>query len=582
MPDRHLGLALVFLLVFGLSLRGITAATTHPDQMALLPLFKTGLQPFNPGWFEKPPFHTYTNYFLAVLPASGIASALDLSTADRERLLLVWSRLVSISLFLAAAGLFYVTVRRAFGAFSANVLTALLASSAGLIAHVHFLTADIPVMAWMLAAFHFSHRVLVGGRLSDYLFAGLFTGIATATKYNGLAIGVAFVAAHYLRHYYLQKRPFRWMDCVFPAKLVAGVALVVLGFVFANPFSIIDRRTFVYDFVHNYKVAFVYEGQTGSSYGAFFLAIIEVVGVPGFVVLVAGWIGSLILALTGRVGPMQKAAMAMAVVVVVLYYVKFAPAPRLETRFVLPIVPFVALVPALAVERIRRLRRPFIVAAMLILGYNAACAFVTGGRFNQDPRLAAADWLRENIPPGSVVETDIYAPSWLEGSAEAVKIVEMPFVSGRERLFKHLFKDDPFVVGTPDYYQEVDEMVLWYSARALAARNPDFIVIDALYYERFTSSGPRQALYPSMQRFFGDLMEERLGYRIVFDRTTAPVPAWVYPKKPDFQQNRITVLARAAMVGGHRVSPFRRTLTLAFLTPERTRGRVRKVAAPSC
>ena len=60
------------LLSFALCMRGVTALITHPDQMALLSLFKEGLAPFNPGWFEKPPFHTYTNYFLAIgrLPTS--------------------------------------------------------------------------------------------------------------------------------------------------------------------------------------------------------------------------------------------------------------------------------------------------------------------------------------------------------------------------------------------------------------------------------------------------------------------------------------------------------------------------------
>ena len=150
-------LLLVLVVVFALCLRGVTALITHPDQMALLPLFKEGLAPFNPGWFEKPPFHTYTNYFLAVWPAETAASALSLSNEHRDLLILVWSRQVSIALYLGSLTLFYLLVRRTFGSFTAGLLTTPLATSAGLIAHVHFLTADIPMIAWMMVAFYFSH-----------------------------------------------------------------------------------------------------------------------------------------------------------------------------------------------------------------------------------------------------------------------------------------------------------------------------------------------------------------------------------------------------------------------------------------
>ena len=132
-------------------------------------------------------------------------------------------------------------------------------------------------------------------------------------------------------------------------KLVLGVACVIVGFVIANPFSVLDYRTFVYDFVYNYKVAPVYEGQTGNSYTQFFVALIECVGVPGFVLATTGWIGSCALAFTPHVTRMQKASIALAGAVVLLYYAKFAPFPRLETRFVLPIVPLAMFVPALAV-----------------------------------------------------------------------------------------------------------------------------------------------------------------------------------------------------------------------------------------
>lgn len=542
---RHRALLAVIVVAFGLCLLGITAATTHPDQMALRPLFREGLAPFNPGWFEKPPFHTYTNYFLTVLPASWVAAVTRLSPDSTRSLILVWSRLVSTALLLAGVGVFYGCIRRSFGAYSAILLTVVLATSAGLIAHVHFLTADIPVTAWMLVAFAFSHRVLERGRTADYAWAGLLTGVATATKYNGLAIGIALAAAHYLRVYYLESRGIRAVEVLVPPKLVLGVACVGAGFVLANPFSVLDYRTFYYDFLHNYKVAPVYDGQTGSSWGRFFAAVAEVVGLPGALLLGAGWLAS-VAALARRDGRrVQRAATVLALTVVVVYYVKFAPFPRLETRFVLPIVPFVAIVPALALQHVRaHLRRYGVTLVLAIAGYNIACAGVVGQRFNGDPRLKAAAWLHENIPAHRVVEADVYSPDWRPRHGGPVEIVMMPFVTGRERLFRQLFKGDRMVVGDPEYYRQVDEQVGWYSAEALVRRNPDYLVVDSLYYARFTEAGPRQRLYPSMGRYFSDLLAQRLGYRIVFDSTSADVPRWAYPRALDFRDHRVTVLER--------------------------------------
>src|SRR5688572_10519698 len=50
-------LVAALILAFVFCLHGITAKLLHPDQMAFMPLFHEGELPFNPKWFEKPPFH---------------------------------------------------------------------------------------------------------------------------------------------------------------------------------------------------------------------------------------------------------------------------------------------------------------------------------------------------------------------------------------------------------------------------------------------------------------------------------------------------------------------------------------------
>ena len=67
-PVLVTALAITFLLC----LYGVGVRQMHPDALAFLPLFAPGKLPFDPGWFEKPPFYPYCNYFLAVLPLSAM------------------------------------------------------------------------------------------------------------------------------------------------------------------------------------------------------------------------------------------------------------------------------------------------------------------------------------------------------------------------------------------------------------------------------------------------------------------------------------------------------------------------------
>ena len=97
--------------------------------------------------------------------------------------------MLTVALFLLQIGLVYAITGRFFGLFAARILALAYGTSAGIIAFSHFLTADIPLTTWMLAAFYFAQNVLLRGRLLDYVMAGALTGIAAATKYNGLAIG---------------------------------------------------------------------------------------------------------------------------------------------------------------------------------------------------------------------------------------------------------------------------------------------------------------------------------------------------------------------------------------------------------
>ena len=534
------GIVIVCVTAVLLCLPGMPEAISHPDQMAFQPLFKPGLAPFNPGWFEKPPFHTYFNYFLSVWPIRSLANAMGIVPETAEHWQILWSKLLQILLHAAATATLYRILLRTAGTNAALIIAALFATSAGLVAHAHFLTADIPVLFWMLLAFLFCQRLFESGRWRDYAAAGLITGIAAAAKYNGIGVGIAIPVAHMARYVSLRQRPpiVRW---ALAPKLILALGLVVAGFLLANPFALLDFRTFYGDFSYNLAVAPVYEGQTGHSYGRFFVALAEAIGFPTLLCLSAGALYSLARSLAPSKDPRNRAAMWMSAAVLLLYYAKFAPFPRLENRFVLPIAPYLLILAAPALDRaLRTARTPTAAAVAVLLAYNVTSSIAVGERFRNDPRARARLALTVAVPAVSKVESDIY--TFGLGPHYACCETQMPFVTGRERLFAMLFAGNATVSGTPEELARAERQVSWFTPQALAAREPCYIVTDSNYYARFVDPGPRRELYPDVERYFSMLLAEKLGYRIVLDLRAPPPAIWMYPREIDFLQNRLVVL----------------------------------------
>jgi F0F1-type ATP synthase membrane subunit c/vacuolar-type H+-ATPase subunit K len=129
----------------------------------------------------------------------------------------------------------------------------------------------------MMLAFYFAARITSDGNRIDYVMAGLLTGAATNTKYNGLAIGISLVAAHLLS---TRQKP--WTEKLFGRDMILGLFMIPVGIVLTNPYILWDWNRVVSDFMYNYAVTPRYGGQAGgNSYWSFlFLKIPEVLGLP--------------------------------------------------------------------------------------------------------------------------------------------------------------------------------------------------------------------------------------------------------------------------------------------------------------
>jgi hypothetical protein len=534
-------------LAFLFCLQGITWGRVecwNRSQIAL-----RGLRALRPSDYMKPPFHTFLNHVLVVWPITG---ALKIAKVPTERMKigdsakLIGSRLVTIALFLGTIALAYSFSRRSYGRFSAVIIAFAFATSAGFVAYAHFLTADMPLLFWMLAAFWAAHRLASAPTTRNYAVAGFLAGITIATKYNGVAVGIALLVAHFFA-----TKDSGLRRIILSRRLGFGLGMVLFGFLFGCPTLLYEPRRFWNDFIYNYTVAPRYSGQPDrANYLGALARIPEIVGIPGAILIASLAILSCIVILRRRdLSDAATRGFILSSAVFLLYFLKVGAFPRTETRYVLPAIPFLILMIGPALQTVEK--RKWILALLLpLLAYNCFCSYLVGKRFNNDPRMKAQLWMVKNVPRGSVIESSGTCPHWSKlpnfdaseinlgrpdrpsPPARDITDLRLPLMPGRVELFRKVFPEwvQPLVAekeGNPDQGL--------FTAAALEKRNPNYITIYSLDY-RVPSE--------TVRRYYGDLLTAKFPYAIAFDADTPRAPKWIYPRTIDHLRGRITILQR--------------------------------------
>lgn len=213
-------------------------AWTHFDELAfiVLPLgFWSG--DLNPHYFNYPTFHFYLSsllYLLYYLLTS--AESVDQFVAYRllvdGRDLLPLVRGVNALMAVATVGAVACLGRRLYGV-SEGLLAALILAVAPLaVRFAHLATTDTPAVFWAVMALLWAVRARQEGCVGDFLAAGIFMGLAGATKYPAVLVAVPVVTAIWLGSPWPRPRSL-WV--------VGGAAL---SFALATPFVWIDAGQF--------------------------------------------------------------------------------------------------------------------------------------------------------------------------------------------------------------------------------------------------------------------------------------------------------------------------------------------------
>ncbi len=237
--DRYCYLSLALLFLLGLYLRWPypSPGWIHIDERVFLinPL-KLWSGDLNPHFFIYPTLYIYLTaalyygcYWLGPdLPIEHFV-AYQYFVDDSE--LIAVTRHFNTLLSTTTAVVIALAGRRLYGVISGLVAGFFFAVLRLSVRFAHLATTDSPAVLWIACTLVFAIRIAQTGEIGDAIWAGIFVGLAGATKYPAALAGVPVAVACFLYRPTWRQREM-W---------AAGVMSIVV-FVFSSPYVILDMQ----------------------------------------------------------------------------------------------------------------------------------------------------------------------------------------------------------------------------------------------------------------------------------------------------------------------------------------------------
>ncbi|HTM26180.1 MAG TPA: glycosyltransferase family 39 protein [Vicinamibacterales bacterium] len=478
----------------------------------------------DPDYFINPHLHIYAMalvvklaYLLnpghtVMLSMHRIWPLLDPSNPGRaiQYMAMRGSRMLSAVFALGTILTVFSMGRRHFGESTGLLAAAFLAVTMGLVNLAHFATPESLLFLLMFLCLLACDRIATTGRMRDYAIVGLFAGLAFATKYTAWILAVPIVAAHAFR---LGRAIVSWRSAV---QLIVVGAVVFIAFAATNPYAFIRWSDFVYwGFWFNW-----YTGTpTGSLIGIrrswipYFWLLVDCLGWPLFIAGATGVVLGILRLWRGPRTGADARGYVIQLAWVLPFYAFYGMSPHHALRFIMPIVPSLSLLAAVAVTTLharapgRLTRWTAASAAVLILVYSTAYTYRSDWMYWHDTRYMAGRWLESHR------YTLTQRLNYFEGEAY-LPYFDQPFP----------LKFSPFMDDVGGFPREKFEA----AAAEFYRTATDPIVDSDFYWDRYTD---RPWVYPERTAFYRRLLDgtDPSGYRPVA-RFWLKNPAWLDPR----------------------------------------------------
>lgn len=390
----------------------------------------------NPHFFRYPSLSFYLNFgaqaiaylWLSLTGAVNSLNEFRQLLAENLSLATLWGR----SLQAVAGALLVLPVRamaRQLAGDAAGWTAAVLIALAPMaVVESQVVSPDIFLALFAAAALAASIRLVERGQRSDYLWCGVWIGLATAAKYPGALLLAALVTAHVLRVRARREGP---AGIVISNSLWQALFTAALVFAVASPYVLLDAPSAARDIAFERRhMAIGHLGLDGGRTWMYYLRT----------ALGEGWTPPL--ALGGLAGlaaliirPASRRLALPAAVFAALLWLVVGSWKMAAPRYILPLLPVAAVWAGAGVALLgsavgkraatRRLSTAALAAALAAWPAVGSLQAVSV-RGREDSRLAAARWIADQLPEGSTILVERYGP---EPDASRYNVLYLPFHS---------------------------------------------------------------------------------------------------------------------------------------------------------
>lgn len=448
----------------------------------------------NPHFFHVPSLHTYAVaglwgvYYLGGKITGKFTSVNDFMIAFDEDATpyVILARLLSVLLSVGTIlAVYYI------GRIMYNPRVGILASVFLVFSPVHtkishYMVPDVPMVFLLMISFLCIWFIYIRGDAKFYILAGLFAGLATATKYGGQMLFLPLFLAH-LFYVLDNKRSIR--EIFFSHKLILSVGFFLGGFLAGCPYSVLDFPKFWNDFKWQSQ-HLLQEGHYGSSIAQpawlFYLRYGMAENIGKFSQYLV--YGGVLLGLVRR-----KRKDLILIVYPLVLFVLVGSWKSMAARYLLPLTPFLVLLGAVFLDALlakisvlsnkedspsplRALGSRGLHWAVIVLVLFPSVVKVVKLDYlltQKDTRTLAKEWIYENLPRGSTLALESYGPP----------VSPDDFNLLRRHTLGNVHLD-------------------W-----LAQRNVEYVIVNDIMYARFTRF-PEE--FPKQANFYRSLEEEAL------------------------------------------------------------------------
>ncbi|MFQ6000705.1 MAG: DUF2298 domain-containing protein [Anaerolineae bacterium] len=436
--------------------------------------------------------------------AQALAALKGISDYDHLTLL---GRVISALLGTANIYLTYLVGKRVHGSKVGLLAATFSAFTVFQIQVAHFYAVDVILLFFTLLFFYFALGLAKGGGVREAVLLGVTLGLALATKFSAAPLVLAFLGAFLLR-WRAQKG---WKENAI--LLLLSLLFLALAFFVAQPYAILDWKTFAGDVVEqgemvrgirDYPYTRQYTGTTPFLY-QITQTILWAMGPPLGVLAWCGFLFALWRGLRWR-GPWELLLLAWTVPYFLTtgsFYVKFL-------RYMLPLFPFFYIMAAnMLFAWQESLKANWWGRALwyVACGFVILCSLLYSLAFESiyarpHSRVQASEWIYRHIPSHSVLAEE----HWDDDLPLGMR------VDGEPRSINE-YRTVTMALYEPDdeaKYQEIVDNL----------RETDYIILSS---NRLYGSIPRlPQRYPITTRYYELLFDEELGFRLVKAFTSYP------------------------------------------------------------